>query len=54
MSGELITTLIILFHLLRVDVADLSKLVLVVRVLDGRGVCTDLGRCLGLVGAWKA
>lgn len=38
MSRELIAPLIVLLHLLLVDLADLSKFVLVIGVLDGRAV----------------
>ena len=38
MGGELVAALVVLLHLLLVDGSNLSKLVLVISVLDGRAV----------------
>ena len=51
MRREFIAALVVLLDLLLIDGPDLSKFVLVVCVLDRRGVVADLRRCLGLVGA---
>ena len=53
MRCEFIAALVVFLDLLLIDGPDLSKFVLVVCVLDRRGVVADLRRCLGLVGAWN-
>ena len=53
MRCKFVAALVVFFNLLLVDGSDLSKFVLVVCVLDRRGVVADLRRCLGLVGAWN-
>lgn len=43
-SREFVASLVVLLNLLLVDLPDLSKLVLVVRVFDGRAVLAGHGR----------